>query len=39
MKADTVEQLLLELQDDAEKEQLALELQGKLCKALDERVG
>jgi hypothetical protein len=38
MKADTVDQLLSELQGDAEKEQLALELQGKLCNALTERL-
>jgi hypothetical protein len=38
MKADTVDQLLSELQGDAEKEQLALELQGKLCNTLTERL-
>jgi hypothetical protein len=38
MKADTVDQLLSELQGDAEKEQLALELQGKLCNTLTGRL-
>lgn len=33
MKANTVDQLLVELQDDVEREQLALELQGRLHNA------
>jgi hypothetical protein len=38
MQADTVDQLILEFQGDAEREQLALELQGKLCNALTQRL-